>query len=394
MSRLNFVAPEVRSDPYPYYAELRASAPVCQVDPGNLWAVSRHADVMYVLKNPLLFSSKGGRGLALQPWLQKNPIAGSLILMDPPEHTATRALVTHAFGARVLPRVEPLARRVAAEFAQRVPGAGVFDICNEISTVLPGNVIANLLGLGDASIDKLRIWTEDLVSVNPGTPVEARPRIIQTVRELETHLRQMLDDRKRQSRDDLASQLLEAEVNGQRLTEDEVVSFFFLLVTAGFETTTHLITNALRILADRPSLVHRLQADIASIPNFIEEVLRFDPSVHARMRVATTDTELAGVKLPAGALVMPLLASANRDGRQFENPDEFDMDRVRQKASLAFGHGIHFCLGATLARIEARIVLEEILPRIRGVRIVGQIQWNASLTVRGATKCEMELLSA
>ena len=394
MSRLNFVAPRVRADPFPYYEELRKSAPVCQVDPGDLWAVSRYADVIYVLKNPALFSSKGGRELAIQPWLEKNPIAGSLILMDPPEHTATRALITHAFGARVLPRVEPLARRVAAEFAQRIPGSGVFDICNEISTILPGNVIANLLGLDDTSIDNLRIWTEDLVSVNPGTPPQAQPRIIQTVRDLETHLRQMLDDRKRQPRDDLTSQLLEAEVNGQRLTDNEVVSFFFLLVTAGFETTTHLITNALRILADRPQLLDRLQSDVAAIPNFIEEVLRFEPSVHARMRVATTDTELAGVKLPAGALVMPLLASANRDAQQFENADEFDMDRSKQKASLAFGHGIHFCLGATLARLETRIVLEELLPRIRGVRIAGEIQWNASLTVRGATKCEMELLPA
>jgi cytochrome P450 len=313
--------------------------------------------------------------------------------MDPPEHTATRALVTHAFGTRVLPRVEPLARHVSAEFAQRIPGAGIFDICQEIATILPGNVIANLLGLDDASIDKLRTWTEDLVSVNPGTPSEAQPRIIQTVHELEIHIRQMLEDRKQQSRDDLASQLLDAEVNGQRLTDDEVISFFFLLVTAGFETTTHLITNALRILVDRPELIGRLQSDIASIPNFVEEVLRFDPSVHARMRIATADTELAGVHLPAGALVMPLLASANRDERHFENPDEFDMDR-KQKTSLAFGHGIHFCLGATLARLETRIVLEELLPRIRSIRLVGDIQWNASLTVRGPTKCEMEILPA
>lgn len=393
MSRLNLVAPEVRADPYPYYADLRELAPVCQVDPGALWAVSRYADVMYVLKNPLLFSSRGGRELAIQPWLKKNPIAGSLILMDPPGHTATRALVTHAFGARVLPRIEPLARRVCAEFAQRAPGAGVFDICNEISTFLPGNVIANLLGLDDASIDDLRVWTQDLVSINPGTPTTAQPRIVRTIHDLETHLRQMLEDRKRHSRDDLASQLLEAEINGQRLTDDEVVSFFFLLVTAGFETTTHFITQSLRILAMHPNLVDRLRADAAAIPAFIEEVLRFEPSTHARLRITTADTELAGVHLPAGAFVMPLLGSANRDERQFENADQFDMDR-KQKATLAFGHGIHFCIGATLARLEGRIVLEELLPRIRGVRLVGETQWNTSLTVRGATKCEMELLPA
>jgi cytochrome P450 len=311
--------------------------------------------------------------------------------MDPPQHTATRALITHAFGVRILPRVEPLARRVCAEFASRAPGSGVFDICNELSTVLPGNVIANLLGLDDASVEKLRVWTEDLVSVNPGTPPEAQPRIVQTVNELETHVRKMLADRKNTPRDDLASQLLEAEINGQRMTDDEVVSFFFLLVTAGFETTTHLITQALRILAIHPELTGRLRANPSSIPDFVEEVLRFEPSTHARLRLVKTDTELAGVSLPAGSLVMPLLASANRDERQFENPDRFDMDR-KQRASLAFGHGIHFCLGATLARLEARIALEELLPRIRGVRMVGEIQWNPSLTVRGPTKCEMELL--
>lgn len=393
MARLNLVSPHIRANPYPYYAELRAQAPVCQVDPGNLWAVSRYVDVLYVLKNPLLFSSQGGRELAIRPWLERNPIAGSLILMDPPQHTATRALITHAFGVRVLPRVEPLARRVCTEFAGRMSGAGVFDACAEISIMLPGNVIANLLGLDDASIEKLRIWTEDLVSVNPGTPAEAQPRIIQTVTELEAHVRQMLADRRQNPRDDLASQLLEAEINGQRLTEDEVVSFFFLLVTAGFETTTHLITQALRILAMHPELVDRLRADMAAIPDFIEEVLRFEPSTHARMRLLTADTELAGVFLPKGSLVVPLLASANRDERQFSNPDVFDMDR-KQKASLAFGHGIHFCIGATLARLEARIVLEELMPRIRGVRLVGETQWNASLTVRGPSRCEMELLPA
>lgn len=393
MPWLNFISPEFRANPYPTYAKLRASFPVCRVNPGELWAVSRYADVIYVLKNPQLFSSKGGKELAIQPWLPKNPIAGSLILMDPPEHTATRALVTHAFGARVLPRVEPLARRACAEFANRAPGAGVINICDEISTVLPGNVIANLLGLDDASVDKLRIWTEDLVSVNPGTPPESQPRIIATVCSLETHLRRMLEDRKKNPRDDLATQLLEAEISGQKLSDDDVVSFFFLLVTAGFETTTHLITQALRILALHPHLIGRLRADPSAIPSFIEEVLRFEPSTHARLRIVTEDTELAGVVLPKGTLVMPLLASANRDEQYFENPDQFDMDR-KQKASLAFGHGIHFCLGATLARLETRIVLEELLPRIRDIRLVGEVIWNASLTVRGPTKCDLELVPA
>jgi cytochrome P450 len=280
---------------------------------------------------------------------------------------------------------------VCSEFAARASGAGVIDICGELSETLPANVIANLLGLDDAATEKLRIWTEDLVAVNPATPPEARARILQTVSELESHVKALLADRRQTPRDDLASNLLEATVNGDRMSEDELVSFFFLLIAAGFETTTHLLTNSLRILADHPDLVGRLRAAPASIPNFIEEVLRFDPPVHGTMRLVMTDTELCGVPLSAGSVVTTLLASAARDERQFENANRFDMDR-KQRGAIGFGHGIHFCVGAALARLEAKIALEELLPHIRGVRVVREPEWNLSLTVRGPTKCEIELM--
>ena len=387
MERLNLLDPRVRQNPYPYYAELRRSAPVAFVDPG-VWAVSRYDDIVSVLKNPSVFSSQGLKAAAIQPWLRENPLAESLVMTDPPSHTASRALVTHAFTSRVLPRIEPLARQVSAEFAARAKRGLEVDICQELSATLPAKVIANLLGLDGTLVEKFRVWSEDIVAVTPATPEAARPRIIESVAELSRYLTEVYTDRKRARRDDLASDLLDAEVDGQRLSESEFVSFMFLLLVAGFETTTHLLTNSMRILADRPDLLGRLREHPASIPAFVEEVLRFEPSVHGTMRLVTRDTELAGVVLPAGSLVVALLGSAGRDESRFEDADRFDMDRDR-RPNLAFGHGIHFCLGAPLARAEARIALEELLPHVKSIHVTEEPTWNYALTVRGALRCRI-----
>lgn len=391
MERLNLFAPHVRANPYPHYAELRRSGPVTQVEPGGVWAVSRFDDIVSVFKNPAVFSSQGLRPLTIQPWIQHNPVAESLIMMDPPRHTAIRGLITHAFSARVLPRIEPLARKVCTAFAARVKEGGEIDVCDALSATLPAAVIADLLGFDRALTRHFQTWTEDLVSVNPATPAEAQPRILQTVADLERYIKDVLADRRSARRDDLVSDLLDAEVGGERLDEEDLIAFLFLLLIAGFETTTHLLTNSLRVLADRPELIARMRAEPASIPSFVEEALRFDPPVHGTMRITVAEAEVGGVRLPPGSPVLTLLGSANRDESQFEDPDRFDMDR-KQKASIAFGHGVHFCLGAALARAEARIALEELVPHIQNIRITREPTWNLSMTVRGPTSCWMELL--
>lgn len=393
MARLDLFDPRVRENPYPHYAELRRDAPVCAVDPGGLWAVSRFADIVALFKDPAVYSSQGLRPMAVQPWLEHNPIADSLVMMDPPRHTSARALVTRAFGSRVVPRIEPIVRDIAATFAARVQGGAELDICDAFSVPLPAAVIANLLGFDRALIARFRDWTDDLVAISPATPADAHPRIRASIGEFERYVRDVLADRRRARRDDLVSDLIDAEVDGQKLTEDELVSFLFLLLVAGFETTAHLLTNALRLLAAYPALLERLRADPASIPAFVEEVLRFEPSVHGTARLALTDVEVAGVQLPAGSVLLLLLASANRDEAQFPDPDRFDIDR-KQRSAIAFGHGIHFCLGAALARAEVRIALEELVPRIRGVHQVGEPTWNHSVTVRGATHCPMAFTPA
>lgn len=384
MKRLDLLSPDFRADPYPWYAELRRSPPT-QVDPGGLWAVSRHEDVVAVLRDPSVFSSQGFRVAAIQPWLPTNPIVDSVIFLDPPRHTSIRSLVTHAFTTRVLPRVEPLARAVAVEFAERAQTGAEIDVCEEIGQTLPAAVIANLLGFDGMRSARFRAWTEDLHSISAATPPEDRSRIARSIEELTRSIDEVFEDRRRQRRADLASDLLDAEIEGERLTRDELVGFMFLLLVAGFETTGHLIAQAIRVLVGHPELIGRLRADLGSIPAFLEEVLRYEPSAHGLMRLVLTDTTVGGVAIPAGSVVVALIASANRDERRFEDPERFDMDR-RQRPNLAFGHGIHFCLGAALARAEARIALEELLPRITAVHGTRAPEWNRSLTVRGPVR--------
>jgi cytochrome P450 len=271
----------------------------------------------------------------------------------------------------------------------RARAGGEIDVCAALSSLLPAAVITNLLGLDPALHERIQVWTSDLVAVHPSTPLELQARIRASIAELEHCLLEVFADRRREKRDDLVSDLLVAEIDGQHLTEANLVSFLFLLVSAGYETTTNLLTNALRVLSDRRDLLARLRAEPSAIPAFIEEVLRFDPSVQATARLALEDSQIAGAAIPAGSLVLLLLGSACRDERCVENPDHFDMDR-KQRGSLPFGYGIHFCLGAALARAEARIAMEELLPHVRGMRVTREPTWNESLTVRGATTCMME----
>lgn len=380
--RLDLLAPDFRANPYPHYARLRRTAPVSLIDPGGLLAVSRYDDVLAVMKDRSVFSSQGLQPLFRPPWIGANPLADSLLMLDPPEHTRLRTLVTHAFSTRVLPRIEPIARGVARTFAAHAASGAEMDFCEELALEMPGLVIADLLGLEPGQLPGFRGWADDLVSINPATPEERRPGISSTVRTLGGCLDEVIEERRRERRDDLVSELLDATVEGQSLSRDELISFLFLLFVAGFETTAHLLAHSMHVLAAHPQLIPRLCAEPTSIPRFVDEVLRYESSAHATVRVALADATVGGTHVPAGTLVLALVASANRDESRFEDADRFDMDRA-SRGHLAFGHGIHACLGAALARAEMRIALEELLPRIRAVHLSREPVWNQSLTIRG-----------
>jgi hypothetical protein len=231
--------------------------------------------------------------------------------------------------------------------------------------------------------------------ISSATTPEQFEGVRSTVREMKDYLTGVIQARRRQPGEDMVSDLLRSEMEGRALTDDEILSFLFLLLPAGMETTTQLLGNCIIHLAQRPDHLERARADLAHVPRFIEEVLRYESPTQTSFRLATQDVELAGTKIPAGTLVLGLLASANRDERVFERPDEFLPGREKGNQHLAFGYGIHFCLGAQLARLEARLGLEALVSRVRGLRLRSpEIQWLPGFTIHGPAVLPVELIPA
>jgi cytochrome P450 len=389
---IHLMTPELRANPYPFYAEMRRARPVVQVEPAGMWAVSRHEDVAFVLKHPELFSSQGFRAAWEPAWLGYNPIARSILAMDGAPHAKLRAFVTRAFGARALARIEPRIRELAAGLAGELAAAGEADFISTFALPLPAFVIADLLGLDRSLWRRFKQWADDVVSVTPvpQSPEQAA-RVRASIAELTGYCSEVIAARRRAPIDDFMSDLIRAEVDGQSLSDEELVSFAAVLLLGGFDTTTYLLANAVRILAERPELTSALRADPAAIAGFVEEVLRFDAPVHGLPRIALEEVTLGGATVPRGSLVLALIGSANRDERAFQEPDRFNMRRGEH--GIPFGFGIHACIGAGLARLEARLSLEALLARARGfIRPPGELEWNCSLTVRGPVAMPIRLV--
>ncbi|MFL5349180.1 MAG: cytochrome P450 [Hyalangium sp.] len=392
--RLNLLAPEVRANPYPYYAELRRTSPVCQVAPGDVWAVTRYDDVITVLKNPLLYSSEGMRRATCPAWLEDAPFAHSMVVHDPPVHGRLRALVNRAFGPMVLNRLEPWVREQAESLAARLTAGQTVDLIEAFNRPLPVRVIRELLGLEPSLEPLFPRWADDLTSTSSVAPGDlARMEEIRfTVREARRHLSAVLERRRLCPGQDMVSELIAARVEGEALTDAELLGFLLMLLIAGMETTIHLLSHSARLLMEHPEVLKRVRADRSLVPQLVEEVLRCEPPVHGILRVTTSETELSGVWLPAGAWVMAMLASANRDESHFPDADRFDIDRPGPQ-NLPFGFGIHFCLGAPLARLEVRLGLEALLSRFSAIVPRGPVTWNHSLSVRGPRSLPVELVA-
>lgn len=384
-SRVNLLAPEVRANPYPVYAELRRNAPVSQVDPGGLWAVMRYADALTVLKNPQLFASEGFKRAYSPPWISDYPMADSMLVMDPPHHTRLRALVNRAFGSPVLGKLEPRIRQFAQQVVAELPAGQSVDFTEAWSVRVPLAVIAELIGLEPEVHPRLKRWADtfgQFTGIGPND-VERQQVMRDTVAEARQHFAQVLEARRREPREDLVSELLRARVDGEALSEKELMGFMFLLLVAGLETTVHLMSHSAIRLCEDPALMARLRADRSLIPRFVEEMVRYEPPVHGAFRMTTEEVELGGVRLPKGARLLVVLCSANRDEAQFPDPDRFDLERGGPQ-NLPFGHGIHYCLGAQLARMEGRLATEALVTRFsRLSRGDGPVRWNSSLVVRG-----------
>lgn len=388
--RLDVLSPSFRADPYPFYAEMRRSWPVCRVEPGGMWAVSRWEDVLAVLKNPGVFSSQGFKAAWEPAWVGRNPLAHSMLALDPPAHTRLRGLVTRAFGASTTSRLAPKVERLADALADEL--VGEVDFVEAFAAPLPAFVIGEILGLDPALHVHFKRWADDILSVAPEPRSEEHAaRVRTTIAELSGYLREVVATRRREPTDDTVSELLRAEVDGQTLTEAELVDFLVMLLLGGLETTTHLLGSTMMLLAQQPALFERLGAEPSLAAPFVEEMLRYDGPSHSLPRITTADVTLAGVTIPAGSLVLALVGSANRDERRYVDPDRFDVDRGSQ-GGLQFGHGIHFCIGALLARMEARVAVEVLARRFRRVELgAGEIRYNRTLTVRGPVELPLRL---
>lgn len=382
---MNLLSDETRRNPYPLYDQMRAAAPALHVPPMDLWMLLGYEEVKRALTDHEAFNSSleaAGRG---------NP--AWFIFDDPPRHTKLRALVTRAFTPRSIAGLEPRIRELSRELLDEVTERGEMDLVHDYATPLPTLVIAEMLGIPSADRPMFARWTDIILNLSQDiSGGEAAQKATADYRasnvEMRAYLDELLAARRRAPQDDLLTRLQEAEVDGERLTRDEILGFFQLLLVAGTETTTNLLGNAMLCLHDHPGELARLRENPALLPSAIEEVLRYRSPVQYGYRATTRDVTLReGVVIPAGKLVLPVFGAANHDPKYFPDPGRFDIGRD-PNPHLAFGHGIHFCLGASLSRLEARIALADLLERLQNFELQSRAPWEprAALHVHGPAR--------
>ncbi len=389
----NPLSPEVRANPYPYYAALRREDPVRQFMPGMpFFALSRYEDMEFALHHPEIFSSTAFRMITQGGGLGPNSAALSghrivetpmMISVDPPAHSRLRNIVNRGFTPRRIAALEPRVRAIAEGLVDAVAPSGRMDLVRDLSIPLPVRMIAELLGIEVERLDDFKRWSDTIMlGLASATGEFTSEQIRCAADDVSNYMEGVAADRRAHPRDDLVSVLVQAE-GGEALTTDEVVSFAFLLLIAGNETTTNLIGNATRALLDHPQQLAEVAANPDLIPAMLEEALRYDAPIQSLPRLTTRDVELAGTKIPKEAQLLLLYGSANRDEARFPDPDRFDIHRDAQP-HLAFGHGIHFCLGAALARLEARVAFETLFSRCRDLRLeTDTVTMLDSLLLRG-----------
>ena len=359
---------EIHEDPYPTYARLREEAPVYRNELRNFWALSRHEDVMAAFRDSERFSN--AQGVSIDP-AASGPHAHrtmSFLAMDPPQHGRMRGLVSRAFTPRRVAEMESGIRDLTLRHLGPALDGGAFDFVADVAAKVPMDVISEMVGVPDADRMELRRLSDLLVHREEGV-TDVPPAGVEAALTLVVYYADLIADRRAHPGTDLISALCAAEVDGDRLTDDEITSFLFLMVVAGNETTTKLLAHAWYWAWRNPDERAKAFRDSPRVTDWVEETLRYDTSSQMLARVTTTDVELHGVTIPRGDRVLLLAGSANRDHRAFPDPDVFDFDSDREAGIASFGVGRHFCMGASLARLEARVVLEELVSRVRSYEI-------------------------
>jgi len=396
------IDPAVRREPYAHYARGRREFPVFEHEglPLRLFSVFRHADCEAILRDDETWSSifrpeqfAGGLDTSEMPELPPPSMLGT----DGAEHARLRALVNKAFTPRIVQRLEPRMREIARELVDDAVAAREIDLVQALTYPLPVTVIAEIIGVPAEDREQFKVWSDRAVSVlgtgffgNIDLEQLERQRLL--LQEMRDYFVPLSEERARQPREDLLTGLVQARHEGSRFSLDEMISMLVLILVAGNETTTTLIGNAVLELLAHPGELKRLREDAALLPTAIEEVLRFSSPVQFDPRRATRDLEFGGHRIREDDFVLCWLASANRDEAVFERADVFDIGRPKGP-HLALGHGVHFCLGANLARLEARVALATLLERTQSFERTDdkELPLHVSPVFRGVTKLPLRL---
>jgi cytochrome P450 len=391
-------APAFSGNPYPFYAVMRHGRREMNLGPFRVWLLTRYEEVLSGFKRPEIFSSLAfresrpellqARGATPEQVASFEAVmlasVPTVLNTDPPEHGRYRGILNRGFTPRGIGRIEGRIREITTALVDElIRKGGPADLVRELTIPLPVTVIAELLGVDPARREEFKRWSDAAVNQNArGAELD---RTIQAMGEFNAYFASEIERRRAVPSDDLISVLVQAETDEGRLSPQELVAFCRLLLIAGNETTTNLIGNAMIALLANPDQLERLRAEPHLIENAVEETLRFDPPVQGLPRAVLRDVEVGDEKIPAGARVLLMIGSANRDPDRWPDADRFDVGRDTT-GHLGFGFGIHYCLGSHLARLESRIALEAILGRLRNLRLAGDVERIVNPILRGPAR--------
>ena len=378
----NPLSPALRADPYSVYEELRRKDPVHRMRLQDAWVLTDYADVDMVLRDSQRFGNTG-RDFGYIPQV-------SMLDLDPPEHTKIRGLVSHGFTPRSVAALEPRIRETVDGLLGNVEGKERFDLIADLAFPLPIIVIAEMLGVPPEDREQFNQWSNVAsLIVDPLLDEGQVRQVRQAVDEVFTYFEAVAEERRRNPQDDLVSALVTAEVDGEHLERDDLLVNLLLILVAGNETTRNLIGNGTLALMRNPDEIRRLHDDPGLLNGAIDELLRFDSPVQLDGRVAREPVELHGKRIAPGQLVLCILGAANRDPQAFPDADRLDVGRSAAN-HLSFGRGIHYCLGSPLARLEARVAFEALLPRLGNLRLAEEPRYRNRVTLRGLESLWLE----